>query len=81
MVSYGRKTLTSMIFPSPPPHLVRYDSHASMVRLPRHVNIAQAKAIDDCDPAKLQVLFELGTCDFNRHSWGLTSASLCELMG
>ena len=50
-------------------------------RLPPHANVTQAYAMDDCNSAKLQILFELGECDLNRHSWALTDMSLCDLMG
>lgn len=85
-----KETLTSVIFalslslsspPSPLSASCASRLTRSYGRLPAHTNIVQAKAMEDRSPSKLEVLYELGECDFTKHSWGHPRSSLCEVMG
>eukprot|EP00904_Undaria_pinnatifida_P007781 jgi/Undpi1/4132/HiC_scaffold_16.g07499.m1 len=50
-------------------------------RLPAHLNISQAKAMDDRVLSNMRISFEQGLCDFTEHAWGLTNMSLGERVG
>ena len=76
----------AMVFSSPPAAVLRVFCVTIRpplwyCRLPAHLNIAQAKAMDDRVLSRMRISFEKGLCDFTEHAWGLTNMSLGERVG